>query len=460
MPPLPTIRLRVWHHSDLPPTPGDNFRLSDFLGSFDTGSWDVQPAGVLTKTCWDHTFVPLEVDIKYRPTSYYNLPEASTELRRFFRDTVVTRVGEFFKRASNTTAILAQMYPIGGEVEDTLKGMFLRVNFLQPLAIQSGIYVERDHRLLKHSMLEEGVIIAADISARALDPNHNLTSTDLNDLKAKSMSILSLLQGRQETPLPLAVVKAWNESLTSFTAVHLFSKKIKGCVNSLTSQQGGVSDHTLYTNLVLTRDAILSFSGYQRSSMVVIRHLQEAYKTRHTTSRELITGLATSVFGLALTVASIPGSPQVAFATASALTALMVGTVGLPRLLKCFRSDEDAHKFGDAIKDFQKNLQTAQFGLAILFCHQTLKIPFSWLADGNGTEILNDLGINISHLKNEEYSEKFALDSLDMLNQSYEGFEKLRDEIARQAGLTEYTEATMPSSTPGGNEDPMDLQQG
>lgn len=47
------------------------------------------------------------------------------------------------------------MYPVGDEVADTLKGMLLCVNFLQPLAFESGIYVE-SHRLLEHSMLEEG----------------------------------------------------------------------------------------------------------------------------------------------------------------------------------------------------------------------------------------------------------------------------------------------------------------
>ncbi|KAI8669669.1 hypothetical protein NCS57_00782700 [Fusarium keratoplasticum] len=450
MPPLPTIRLRVWHHSDFAPTPEDNLHLSNFLGSFETGSWHVQPAEVLTETCWDHTFVPVEVDIKYRPTSYYNLAEASMELRRFFRDTVETHVGEFFKRVSNTTALLVHMYPVGDEVADTLKGMLLCVNFLQPLAFESGIYVE-SHRLLEHSMLEEGVIIAADISARAFELNSTLASGDLNALKIKSLSILSFLQGRQETPLPKEVVDAWNKSLTSFTAVHLFSKKIKSCVNSLASQQG-VSDHTLYTSLVLIRDAILRFSEYQKSSM-------EAYKTRTNTSRELIAGLAPTVFGLFYTVASIQGSPLVATATASALSALIVGALGLPRLLKCLSNEEDADKFGGAMRDFQRNLRMAQFGLAILFCHQTLKIPFSWLADGKGIKILESLGIDISQLKNEEFSEKFALDSLEILSQSYEGFEKLRDDITRHAGLKEYTEATMPSSTPDGNGDPMDFQQ-
>ncbi|KAI8674259.1 hypothetical protein NCS55_00749200 [Fusarium keratoplasticum] len=409
MPPLPTIRLRVWHHSDFAPTPEDNLHLSNFLGSFETGSWHVQPAEVLTETCWDHTFVPVEVDIKYRPTSYYNLAEASMELRRFFRDTVETHVGEFFKRVSNTTALLVHMYPVGDEVADTLKGMLLCVNFLQPLAFESGIYVE-SHRLLEHSMLEEGW----------------------------DTSPLSFLFGRQETPLPKEVVDAWNKSLTSFTAVHLFSKKIKSCVNSLASQQG-VSDHTLYTSLVLIRDAILRFSEYQKS--------------------ELIAGLAPTVFGLFYTVASIQGSPLVATATASALSALIVGALGLPRLLKCLSNEEDADKFGGAMRDFQRNLRMAQFGLAILFCHQTLKIPFSWLADGKGIKILESLGIDISQLKNEEFSEKFALDSLEILSQSYEGFEKLRDDITRHAGLKEYTEATMPSSTPDGNGDPMDFQQ-
>ena len=51
------------------------------------------------------------------------------------------------------------------------------------------------------------------------------------------------------------------------------------------------------------------------------------------------------------------------------------------------------------------------------------------------------------------------MDSLEILTQSYEGFEKLRDDITRHAGLKEYTEATMPSSTPDGNGDPMDFQQ-
>lgn len=58
---LPTIRLRVWYHSDIAPTPKDNLDLANFLGSFHMGSWNVQPAEVPTETCWGESFVPLEV---------------------------------------------------------------------------------------------------------------------------------------------------------------------------------------------------------------------------------------------------------------------------------------------------------------------------------------------------------------------------------------------------------------
>lgn len=92
--------------------------------------------------------------MKYRPTSRYHLTEASTELHRFFKDVVEARVGELFKRA-NTTAVLVHMYPVGDDVTEMLKRMFLRVKFLQPLNIQSGIYTE-SHLLLNRSMLEEG----------------------------------------------------------------------------------------------------------------------------------------------------------------------------------------------------------------------------------------------------------------------------------------------------------------
>ena len=75
MPPLPTIRLRVWHHSDFAPTPEDNLHLSNFLGSFETGPWHVQPAEVLTETCWDHTFVPVEVSSGHLgPFTYTHIP--------------------------------------------------------------------------------------------------------------------------------------------------------------------------------------------------------------------------------------------------------------------------------------------------------------------------------------------------------------------------------------------------
>lgn len=101
----------------------------------------------------------------------------------------------------------------------------------------------------------------------------------------------------------------------------------------------------------------------------------------------------------------------------------------------------------------------AQFALGILFCNQVIQIPFPWLAEGKGTEILEGLGIDISQLKDEEYSAKFALESLESLCESYGKLEKLREDIGRRAGLKEYMEAAIPSSSPDGNGEPMDCEK-
>lgn len=112
---------------------------------------------------------------------------------------------------------------------------------------------------------------------------------------------------------------------------------------------------------------------------------------------------------------------------------------------------------GDAMGDLLYRLRKAQFGLAILFCNQVLKMPFTWLQEGKGPELVRSLGVDILQLNDEQYCQKYALDSLEDYVQAWGDFEKLRAEIARRAGLDEYTEATMPSGTPHGSGDPMDL---
>ncbi|EEU45291.1 uncharacterized protein NECHADRAFT_80840 [Fusarium vanettenii 77-13-4] len=426
MPPLPTIRLRVWHVSDFAPVPDDSLHLSRFLGSFDTGSWHVHPAEVMTEPCRDGGFVPVEVDIKYRPTSRYHLTEASTELHRFFRDVVEARVGELFKRA-NTTAVLVHMYPVGDDVTETLKRMFLRVKFLQPLNIQSGIYAE-SHRLLNRSMLEEGQDLELTII-------HGCSN--------------ALLLGRPGSSVAKACCRGLEQV---FDLTHRGPSNFEEDpdLRRRFESSGG---------LVLIREAILHFSEYQKSSQLVVRHLQEANKTRVKNSHSLIAGLRSTALAAVFSMSQLQASCPVSMVTASFLSALAVGVVGIPRLLKCHRNESDVESFDGAMKDFQKTLRMAQFGLGVLFSHQTLEAPCSWLEDGNGAEVLKSLGIDISQLKNEEYSEKFALDSLASLSEAYQDFEKLREDIRRQAGLRECTEATMPSSTPNGNGDPMDCQE-
>ncbi|KAJ4319328.1 hypothetical protein N0V84_006413 [Fusarium piperis] len=456
MPPLPTIRLQVWYHSNFAPTHQENILFANFLGSWNIGSWDVQPVQVLTGAHWNQNFVPIEVDIKYRPTSFYNLAEASTSLCRFFENDVAAHVGEFFRRF-DTTALLVNMYPLGQSLTDEVRAMFLRVKLLRPLGLNSSSYTE-SYPLLNHSIATEVLHQAASMPIRAFELGNIWAAGDLDALKDKSLNMQSLLQERQDSPLPKEVLEAWNKSFVSLRVVRLLFKKIQICIVSSRSEDGA-STQTLYTCLVLIREVIVQFSDFQKSSDLVIRHLQVVHGTRVQASREIITTLGGL---LSLFMTYFRPSPVTA-AGLSLGGALLVGAISLPQLFERLGNRKALNKYGDAMRGLQSDLRMAQFGLAILFCNQAFQIPFPWLADGRGTELLESLGVDVSELKGEEYSRGFALDSLESLSQSYGRLEELRNDIGQRAGLKDCMEAAMPSSSPDGNPDgngePMDCEE-
>ncbi|RSL67648.1 hypothetical protein CEP53_002898 [Fusarium sp. AF-6] len=441
MPRLPTMRLQVWHRRDFAPTQKDNQDFAHFLGSFDTGSWNPQPAEVSTVPFCSDSLVRIEVDIKYRPTSYYNLPEASAELCLFFRDTVQARVGEFFN-GRHTAAVLVNMYPVSDEVTENVKAMLLRAKLLQPLVIQSRTYTGT-YRVSNRSMLKEGAILAAKISANALELNGVSTAADLHALKDKALSLASLLQARSRLGKPgNSTVKGTGRGL----------ERIFDLI------QGGVNTPVLYDSLVLIRASIIQLSAYQKSSESIIEQLQKHYDTQTPIHSSATLRLGSSLLGLLCTMAGLEYSP-VSMGAVFLLGFLTTGKIGIAPLYKCIINGNDVGKLGAAMEDLQRDLRMAQFGLGILFCNQTLRMPFSWLTDSRGGGILKGLGIDISQIQNEQYSEKFALDSLQSLRGSYDHFEKLRASIGQDARLKDRMEATMPSNTPDGNGDPMDLQE-
>lgn len=85
-------------------------------------------------------------------------------------------------------------------------------------------------------------------------------------------------------------------------------------------------------------------------------------------------------------------------------------------------------------------------------------MPFHLMKKSKGIKTLKDLGIDVENLEGEEYSHKFALESLENFRCSYEHLVKMRDVVRQDAGLNEFLEAKMASASPGGGE-PMDFQE-
>lgn len=300
--------------------------------------------------------------------------------------------------------------------------------------------------------------------------------------------------------MPKQLVEAWNKSLTSLTAVHLISKKIQICVDGLNRQEGKLTltpqcsrsqltidqprcqrPYPLHQPCLDSRGDFALFRipevipagcptspGGQQDPSQEFPWLDSRPRIYCSRRRRLYVPVASflSCFhGHNLlfecigrrgswysTVVEMPQKRERCQELYASFPVVM-NTPSMLTLFLLFLIVDDARK------DFQSTLRMAQFGLGVLFSHQTLKAPCSWLEDGDGAEVLKSLGIDISQLKNEEYSEKFALESLASLSGAYQHFEKLREDIRRQAGLRECMEATMPSSTPNGNGDPMDCQE-
>ncbi|RSL68692.1 hypothetical protein CEP54_002733 [Fusarium duplospermum] len=447
MPTLPTVRLQFWHDSSFPPAPG-NDDLVEFMHGFNIRPWEVHLPQVLTQRRWGDRLVPVEVDFKYRSFSRCNFAEAAVQLCRFFAHVVKRYTNELF----DTSAHIANMYPVGEAITEDVVAMFLCVELLQPLTMQSRGYI-KSNPSVSHNKILDSLSLMVEIPCRALEFEKMRSTSDWTALKD---SILNKPSSSHDSTVPEGVVDDWNRSLAAFEDVQRLSKQIKNFIDGL-SDQKYVSGGTFYTNLAQIRRAIAQFSVYQKYSQLIIEKLVESYRKDAQSSRsEKNDIMAYATYALATIISTVYASNETAAVTVLSGAILGGGVTMIRRFF--FGKEKNIDNFGDAIANFAVALRNAQFSLGILFCNQVLKIPFPLLTQGEGAQILKDLGIDVKNLKGEEYSHKFALKSLENFRCSYEHLEKMRDVVRRDAGLNEFLETKMASASPGGGE-PMDFQE-
>ncbi|RSL92201.1 hypothetical protein CEP52_013962 [Fusarium oligoseptatum] len=440
MPTQPTIRLQFWHDRSFAPAPG-NDDLLDFMQAFNIEPWKVHSPQVLTGRCWGDGLVPVEVDFKYRPTSRCNFAEAAVQLCRFFADVVKRYADELF----HTSAHIANMYPVGETLTEDVVAMFLRVVLLRPLTMQSHGYI-KSNPSLNHNVIFDTLSLMVEIPCQVLEVEKMRNAGNWTALKD---TILSKLSSSQGSAVPEGVVEDWNRSLAAFEDVQRFSKHIKPCFDDLSGQKY-VSGGTFYTNLAQIRVAISQFSVYQKCSQSIIEKLVKSYEKKAEDSRPA--KVCSMAILLGCTYMYAPIDPM----TALALSGAIIG--GVIKISEFFGGMKNINEFQDKIANFEIALRNAQFALGILFCNQALGMPFPLLAKPKGVETLEGLGIDVKHVKGEEYSHKFALKSLKEFRRSYEDLEKVRDLVRKDAGIKEFLETTMASASPDGGE-PMDCQE-
>ncbi|KAJ3463477.1 hypothetical protein MRS44_008263 [Fusarium solani] len=430
MPPRPTIRCQIWHDNSLEDAPANEDLANILRRNFRIGPWDIQSPQVLTKSRWGDRFVPVEVDFKYQSTSRCNLAQAAAQLGRFFIFVVETHVDTIF----NSTAFVANMYPVDESVSEEIKSTFPLAKPLRPLAMQSHGYV-KGYPSVNHTLAVETLSIAVEIPSGVVELNKMLTTADFTALKD---SIPDKPSSFYEGTASKEAVEAWNRSLLELEHVHRFSKSLKSCIDGLSGEEG-VSAGILYENLVQIQETIFQFSGYQKHSEAFIRDLMsrhEAHAEKYRPMKATLGAAASLILGTAISNLYGSADPTTTFATSGR---------------------KNAENFSDAISNFDIALRKAQFALAIIFSHQAFKMSFPLLAQRKGTELLKDLGVDFAHLKGEEYSYKFALKCLKELLRSYQDLDKMRDSIRKDAGLKEFLEAKMTSASPDGGE-PMDCR--
>ncbi|RSM06386.1 hypothetical protein CDV31_009160 [Fusarium ambrosium] len=330
------------------------------------------------------------------------------------------------------------MYPVGETLTEDVVAMFLRVVLLRPLTMQSHGYI-KSNPLLDHNVIFDTLSLMVEIPCQALEVEKMRNAGDWTALKD---TILSKLSSSQGSAVPEGVVEDWNRSLAAFEDVQRFSKHIKPCFDDLSGQKY-VSGGTFYTNLAQIRVAVSQFSVYQKCSQSIIEKLVKNHEKKAKDPRPvMVAGAAVLSF--------IPAIPYI-YASTDPKTAIFLVGAFIGGVIKI-------SEFFGGKKNINESLRNAQFALGILFCNQALGMPFPLLAKPKGVETLEGLGIDVTHIKGEEYSHKFALKSLKEFRRSYEDLEKVRDLVRKDAGIKEFLETTMASASPDGGE-PMDCQE-
>lgn len=95
---------------------------------------------------------------------------------------------------------------------------------------------------------------------------------------------------------------------------------------------------------------------------------------------------------------------------------------------------------------FQESMGQAQIAFSALFCKQVLKMPLELMPRSERKETLALLGVDIAKLGNETWTDESITDQVQNFATELNDFEKLRQEVGKDAGLRDANAITMDQS--------------
>ncbi|KAL2686847.1 hypothetical protein Neosp_004389 [[Neocosmospora] mangrovei] len=405
-----TVRLRVWHRSEYRRSYTNNQYLACILSRSNLYGWTVEAAQLDLESSSGEDFVPIEVNLHYEGD---DLGFARATLRRVFIKTIESHIPKMFKKRQGKP-LYVTMHPVGDDIPDGLRTTFTDFRILQSLEVESQAYVS------------SGSMTERDYVVKRADACIELLKSD------KENGVLSeWLKGIGEQPSVVDGIVAkevealWNKSLASFWHVQLLSNQVQGCIENLSSRRT-ISDQDLLDNLVLMRRAVIHFSQYE----LCIEELTEPLLKMHGTDPYVVDNKVSILVGTAI-LFILPGfDPLSAFLSSA-------GGMKLTAFCQRLQKRRTVQHLGEAMKDFSNYLQEAQVALAAKFCNQVLQSRLESLSIAKRSNTLRWLGIDVDHLRVQQFSDDQIVKTLELFYASYQNFKAKRDKVRDDAGLRE-----------------------
>ncbi|KAH7125859.1 hypothetical protein EDB81DRAFT_860559 [Dactylonectria macrodidyma] len=461
--PPPTIRLQVWYYSDRGMSLQLNQSLGQFLRQRGVDDWVIKPAipSISPENC-RHNFVPLEVELEWDASVIDTLPFQS--LRALFKQSLVPSMKDFFHELNETMQFM-NIYPVGDKVTAEVRQAYTFYHIERSMAM--------DYQCVAQSIpLEQGPLVQTIRRVGAAAPTVAAQSGDLmmafnqfseNFLRGKSsnegwdcikelFSVELKAKGKSDQVgryVNSETKEAWEKA---FAATACFQQLVHDMGASISKISTGatVSNQDIFG--IVSRMAVaVQLLSVQQTEMATLSQLLVDKYDGDTPLKEKWWQIASAVLVCSVAVGSgeLAGVPLL---TSCGIAGVLGGLSGITAgygIVEHYGLEKKKKKVShltEQTKKLQDSLAQAQIAFSAIFCEQVLKIPLELLPRLEQKETLELLGVDITKLGNEVYTKQFIMDRVKNFASRLNDVEKLRQEIGKDAGLSDVDKGTISTS--------------